>query len=257
MKYPRPDSSLNRVFLGTRYLRILGNAVIKSYLATIEEGIRLRLRTTGGDCAIAEEVFRDRVYERYFSPESGEIVVDAGAHLGCFTLRSAYLVGETGEVISFEPSEENYHLLTENVAMNGFRNVKSFNLGLSNREGEAELFISNSTGSNSMFTRSDKKIEVVGRRRVRLRRVDDLLRELNTPRIDLFKLDAEGAELNILEGSKETLSSCHPRIVGEAHPAFSASADAILQFLSNFGYTGKVDKSTGRSEIFYAWVGEN
>lgn len=254
MKYPRPDSALQRFFLGTRYVRIVGNAVVKSYLATVDGGIRLRLRTTGGDSSIAEEVFRDRVYERYFKPEIGDTVIDAGAHLGCFSLRSALLVGDGGQVIAFEPSRGNYSLLAENIAMNGFRNVRPLNIGLSRQEGEAELFLASSTGSNSVFARKDKRIRVTGKEKVRLRQLDDIMKELKLARLDFLKLDAEGAELDILEGSAETLSSCHPKIAGEAHPAFSASADSILQYLSRFGYRGRAHRRGGRQEMFYAWV---
>ena len=253
MRYPRPDSPFHRLLLDTKYIRILGNAVLPTYLATVDNGVKLRLRTTGGDRGVAEEIFLDRIYERYFKPELGQTVVDAGAHIGCFTLRAATLVGESGHVLSFEPSTQNYMLLSNNVSMNGLRNIRTFNCGLSSREGEAELLLSSNTGSNSLFSRTDQKISVVAREKVQLRQLDSIVDDLNLSQVDLIKLDAEGAELEILHGAERILSKFHPKIVGEAHPAFSASAEAILRLLSQFGYQGNIDQYHSRLQIFYAW----
>lgn len=259
MKDFKPDSMVERLMLETKYVRILGNALIPLYTTRLESGTRLALRSTGGDRGIAREVFSGKIYEKYSKPGLGQTVVDAGAHIGCFTLRSAELVGREGSVLSFEPSAKNYSLLCRNVGMNGLENVKTFNYALSDREGEAELLLTPNTGANSHFRRRDEKILPGPPQKVRLRRIDDIVREVKPNSVDFLKLDTEGSELPILKGGVDTLNRFHPNIAGEAHPSFSDSGKSILAYLADFGYEGKVEiygkvQAYGMTdEMFYAW----
>jgi len=142
----RPDSRLNRLILDTKYARILGERFVKTYTITSKDGLKFRLRSNGGDASIMEEVFDVGVYEKYFRPREGETVVDAGAHIGFFSLRAASLVGQRGIVYSFEPTSENYSLLQENIRINGLGNIRTANIGLSDRESDASINISSNTG---------------------------------------------------------------------------------------------------------------
>src|SRR5467141_889339 len=104
------DSDVFRLILDTKYIRFLAKRIIRSYLATVNEDTRLLLRTRGGDWSIAREIFETRYYERYFSLQPGQTVIDIGAHIGCFTIRAAKMVGQEGKVLAFEPGAENFSI---------------------------------------------------------------------------------------------------------------------------------------------------
>jgi FkbM family methyltransferase len=248
------DSVLLRFILGTKYIRFLGKRMVSRYLVTVDDGTRLLLRTRGGDLSIAREVFESKEYEKYFRPQGGQTVIDVGAHIGCFTIRAAQTVGPEGKVLSFEPSSENFSFLCKNIALNGLHNVEAFNCALFGEDKtDAELYISKSSGSNSLFKRKGKGIEFTTPERVTLRTLDSVVKDAKLSRVDVLKIDAEGSELAILKGGEDTIRRFHPKITGEAHPSFSDSGQSILDYLNRFGYDGKIDGSAQTVELFNSW----
>ena len=71
--------------------------------------------------------------------QPGWTAIDVGANIGYFTLLMANRVGPQGKVIAFEPINENFRILQENIALNGHLNVIAENLALMNRNGSIEL----------------------------------------------------------------------------------------------------------------------
>jgi FkbM family methyltransferase len=137
---------------------------------------------------------------------------DVGAHCGFFTSLASRLVGSQGQVVSFEPCDENRARLTETVHLNDAGNVQivPWALGASSgtatmREGETSTTWSTipAEGSNG------KAVEV------EQRTLDECARELEPP--DLIKVDVEGAELEVLEGAKELIGSVTPDLIIEFH----------------------------------------
>jgi len=247
------DSVLLRLILDTKYIRFFGKRIVSTYLVRVDEDTRLLLRTRGSDLAVAREVFESRDYERYFSPQRGYTVIDVGAHIGCFTIRAAKLVGQEGKVLAFEPSSENFSFLGRNLELNGLHNVEPFNCALSCDERDnAELFISKSGGSNSLLRREGKGIEFTSPERVAVRTIDRVVENANLSRVDIIKIDAEGSELEILKGGERTIKRFHPKITGEAHPSFSNSSNSILDYLGRFGYSGKSEGDAQTLQLFNA-----
>ncbi|MBU5574844.1 MAG: FkbM family methyltransferase [Candidatus Aenigmarchaeota archaeon] len=63
-------------------------------------------------------------YFLYNDIKKGDIVIDAGAYIGLFTLYASKKVGKNGLVIAYEPDPENYKNLLENIKLNKCKNVK-------------------------------------------------------------------------------------------------------------------------------------
>ena len=65
-------------------------------------------------------------------------------------------------------------------------------------------------------------------------------RRLELPRLDMLKMDAEGAELSALIGMRDTLTRCRPRIVMEVNrptlASLDASVDDVWAFLRDLSY---------------------
>ncbi|MDA4124051.1 MAG: FkbM family methyltransferase [Thaumarchaeota archaeon] len=255
MRLPRPESAFQRLLLDTKYIRFLGRRMFPTYTSRLDDGTRLMLRTSGEEGSIVEEIFEKRIYEKYFRPEAGQTVVDGGAQIGCFTLRSARLVGGRGKVLSFEPFSGNYARLKRNVELNNLGNTKTFNFALGDSDAEADIWLGRNPGSHTLLRERWKDIATRGSEKVRLRKLDSVMEELGDLRVDFVKLDTEGSELPILKGAARTLDKYHPRIVGEAHPTFSSPGKEIIDFLRGFGYDGRVE-GYYTNELFYAWEKE-
>ena len=156
---------------------------------------------------------------KIFRPRPGWVVVDVGAFIGLYTLKAARLVGNNGIVVSLEPFTEHYTLLRRNLALNSLHNVIPLRLGLAGSSGTRRLYITKDT-INSTIVRGYaermggvEKIEII-----RVISLEYLLNILKLKRVDLLKLDVEGAELEVLKGSEGILRrGIVKRIIVETH----------------------------------------
>src|SRR5262249_35927794 len=136
----------------------------------------------------------------------GDIFIDIGANMGIFTLLGAQCVGKTGKVISVEPSTRDYSLLHKNIEDNELSNVIAVKLALSDYVGTAELKIAEDKhrGHNTLGGFIYDTV-LLGTETVEVETLPGLLAKLHVHKVDLIKLDTEGAEYNILNASKEWL----------------------------------------------------
>lgn len=146
----------------------------------------------------------------------GQVVFDVGANVGQFTLLAAKRVGASGYVHAFEPAPEEYRKLCANVSLNGFSNVLINRVAICDRLGEAVLRtagpglgIYNSLGTPLMSS-------LIGDISVPCTTLDCYVEARGVPKVDLLKVDVEGAELGVLRGAAHLLSrSDAPVIVCE------------------------------------------
>jgi len=138
-------------------------------------------------------------YEKYHELKRGEVVVDAGATIGTFTVLAAKSVGGEGLVIAIEPEKNNLENLKKNIKINGFNNVTIVPKGLWNRKDKKRFYLADSTVMHSLMQKSDKsgKIEV--------ETLDNILEKLRMSKVDFIKMNIEGAEIQALKGMKRTL----------------------------------------------------
>jgi len=149
----------------------------------------------------------------------GQVFLDIGANIGFYTLFAGRRVGPKGRVFSFEPDPMTFESLKRSVALNGFEWVKSLNMALSNRAGEIPFYTVSDGSAHSLVPEIERRADrYSGKVQVRVARLDDLNREglLDTPRIDLIKIDVEGEEERTVGGMLETLERfSYPRVWAE------------------------------------------
>ncbi|MCB1508314.1 MAG: FkbM family methyltransferase [Hyphomicrobiaceae bacterium] len=139
--------------------------------------------------------------ERAFLDETlkeGGIVVDIGANVGVYTLFAASRVGHAGRVIAVEPQPSVLKRLRFNIAINDFSNVTVLPIAIADKEGDITLFLDTlNEGEASMkhVGAGSAAGTVVS---VPARPLTDMLASEALPRIDVLKLDVEGAEDLIL-----------------------------------------------------------
>jgi FkbM family methyltransferase len=145
-------------------------------------------------------------YFRIRRPKKGDVVVDAGAWTGHFTLVAARMVGKRGRVIAIEPQKLMCERLEERMRHLGMKNVTVVNSALFDRTSKLAVPFRNDPGFN-VFS-AGKEAETT--ETVVLRTLDDILNSLNIDQVNFVKMDIEGAEIEALYGMQNTLSSMHP-----------------------------------------------
>lgn len=133
--------------------------------------------------------------------QPGSTVVDVGANVGTFTLPLARLVGVGGHVLALEPSPRVASLLQRTVALNGLSGAVTVETcAAGDKDGVAQFSLSPQTTHSSLIPPddADEAIEVP------LRRLDDLVAPGR--RVDLIKVDVEGAELQVWRGMQRVVA---------------------------------------------------
>lgn len=166
----------------------------------------------GGDSHIRDEVFSG-MYEARYQPKAGDVVVDAGAHIGFYTCRASQWVGPTGQVFSFEPETANYlYLSREHKKECGLENVAMYQIALWNEPQKMVLNHSNSSAEHSLVTRQRLGCETD--EEVLCMPLDEVLPK-DLKRLDFIKIDIEGAEHAMLQGAFPLLEKFRPHMVIE------------------------------------------
>ena len=158
--------------------------------------------------ALGETDHERRAILRRFVPVGGTFI-DVGANVGLYTCSLAAHVGPGGRVLAFEPLPINARALRSNVALNRLTNVSVYEMALSRRAEELELFAPAGhpgTRSNATSRERDKSISLGP---VHAAALDDIF---ECPRLDGLKLDVEGHELEVLAGASGTLDRFRPVI---------------------------------------------
>ena len=132
-----------------------------------------------------------------------EVAVDCGAHIG---LWSKDLLKFFNKLYCFEPSKEFYKCLKKNIVSN---NTEIYNLALGKESGNGQMVITkhdnNSGGSYVLPNTSKQKFK------------EDIIEDIKIinldifklPRLDFFKIDVEGNNLDVLIGAENTLKRCN------------------------------------------------
>lgn len=142
----------------------------------------------------------------------GWTVLDAGAHIGYYTLLLAELVGPEGKVIAFEASPEIFAVLKENIHLNRCGNVVLENRAVAGSPRRLAL------RRNDAYPLSATSSIHSGRAAVEVEAVAlDQFLGSGFDRVAFIKMDVEGAEAEALQGLRELLRRDHPLLLIEIH----------------------------------------
>jgi len=164
-------------------------------------------------------------YEKFANPCG--IIIDVGAHVGLFALKSAGLMGSL-LIIAIEPCPNNSRFFKENLQLNRLeKKVALIEAAAGNMHGQTRLWISKKSGSHSLNPKDGEYFV-----RVDLITLDELVKTINLPRIDYIKIDVEGTEFDVLEGAQEILERFKPVVVMETN-----NIKKCQGLLKTMGYT--------------------
>jgi FkbM family methyltransferase len=171
----------------------------------------------------------------------GDCFIDIGANIGWFTILAAHRVGLNGQVHAFEPRPDLFRRLTQSVVENGMQDwcfLYNEALGTEVTEMSIAAIPSEFNAGHSFLVKGSldpKSVEVA---RVPVRPLDSVS---FARKVDLVKIDVEGAEGLVLSGARAMLERDRPVIVSEFFPAWLRKVSGIepgayLDLLHSYGY---------------------
>lgn len=172
------------------------------------------------------ELKNQRRFAAHLRP--GDVVYDIGAHVGLYTLLSSRSVGPEGHVYAFEPFPRNVEYLRRHIQLNRLSNCTVVDVAVSDSCG-ARTFdpAANDTAGHLSKTGSVS---------VQTLSLDEFLFAGNGERPpSAIKVNAEGAEMEVLAGGRRTITEFAPLIFLSTH---SEQIDQeCCEFLRNAGYS--------------------
>jgi FkbM family methyltransferase len=170
----------------------------------------------------------------------GDILVDIGACYGYHALTNARRVGPQGRVIAFEPQPDMFAVLNENVCHNGLENIQTNNLALSDQTEQIQLYYFSDLGVGHTSI-AHLKHAVSGILKCSAITLDEYIAINEIPYVTLVKLDVEGAELNVIKGTRKLLCSSKPpmwilEVNMTTAEACGYHPQDLLSLLGDYGY---------------------
>jgi FkbM family methyltransferase len=169
----------------------------------------------------------------------GDMVIDCGGHVGKYAILASRLTGNNGKIITFEPHPGNYEILLRNLRLNKCSNVTAFNIGVWKEKGLHTLSLCPYHAQHSMMTDYNKDYL-----RVKVDKLDTILKKNHIKAVKLLKIDVEGAEYAVLLGSLKSLKKRKIlNIILETHPKQLKQIEKSIlikkseEFLKSFGYS--------------------
>jgi FkbM family methyltransferase len=206
------------------------------------------------ECDLRNSLAREVYFTGQYEPQEttlieallkpGQAFVDVGAHWGYFSLLASQSVGSSGQVLSIEADPRLFRTLARNVRENALHQIEPINVAAAAERGVLRMSGYRELDENWGISRLVGSAEVSDDTNlfdVPTASIDSLVDERKIGRVDVLKMDIEGAEALALCGMEAGLRSARYRlIVMELHPAalpdFGSSVAAIGDFLSGFGY---------------------
>jgi FkbM family methyltransferase len=196
-----------------------------------------------------------KYYETDYEPDTfkflrtnlskGATFLDVGAHIGLFSVVAARLVGKSGKIFSFEPTPFTRNVLREVVELNGCSEIVELRgEAVSAQKGKTVFFDTGDSISNAnslvKTERSKNEIEIS------TISIDEFVKERNL-KVGCIKIDAEGAELDVLRGAQKTFLTMrpaarlglHPQSINQNGQTLEEIWDVLTEYKLKVVYGGK------------------
>jgi len=165
-------------------------------------------------------------------------ILDVGANYGWYSMNLAKKYPKC-KIYTFEPIPSTYNSLNENIKLNNFENIHTFNIGLSDEEGSFKFYYDNTLSVNASLTNvsdSNNIKETV----CSVLTIDKFVEQQKINKIDFIKCDVEGAEFLVFKGGIEIIKRDLPIIFSEMlrkwSIKFNYHPNDIIAFFRNLGY---------------------
>ena len=173
-----------------------------------------------------------------YEPGEGDIVFDVGAGVGAETLLFSRLVGASGRVVALEAHPGTFDRLALLCRLNGLANVVALQAAAVDVDGQLSISDADEHVANTILDVGDGGIAIPARR------LDGVATELGITRVDLLKMNIEGAERDALLGMQELIErtrhvciSCHDFLAERGGPERLRTKAFVRDFLLEHGFS--------------------
>jgi FkbM family methyltransferase len=208
----------------------------------LRDGSRYAVRGRTFDLSVINELAFTNPYlgHGYVAIAPDAVVVDVGANIGDFAVQAARLCPQ-GRVIAVEPLRSAGAMIATQARLNGLSNVTWFHAALSGVEGQPSARQDGAFYQTAADIAESPRVLTLG----------GLMTELGLTRIDLLKLDCEGAEWDILPAAEARLPQV-AQICMEYHLEGGWTAEKLADWLTARGFTVKVNSGGGWNGLLWA-----
>jgi FkbM family methyltransferase len=217
------------------YIRALNRKSEGRVVLRTHDGLNLTIRQNVWDARIVREIFFDRPYVRRFTPPPGSTIVDIGGYIGDFSLYAAKYL-RAGRVIVYEPTVENFAILKQNIANNGYEDrIVAVHKAVG---GSNKVLLNVQIQEGEEVHASAYWYQGAEQRAISSVTLSELFDEHRLDSIDLLKIDCEGGEYDILAAVPDQLFERIRALVVEYHriDGFEPQLDRMLSRLTALGY---------------------
>ncbi len=205
-----------RIF-GTKKSELIDVQDFKMY--TDPKDMIIGPRLTGSGCW---EPYETQIFKELVKP--GMTVIDVGANIGYYSLMASKLVGEKGKVYAFEPFESTCDILAHSIKANDFRNIEIVRKAVTNEVGLKRFYYDKySPACNN----------INGKGSYTMMPCTTLDCELGATKVDVIKMDIEGAEALAFAGMKSIVNhNPYLILVTEVYPkALKRSGSSFEEYV--------------------------
>jgi FkbM family methyltransferase len=204
-----------------------------AWIHSYRDGVVVRPDIAAQTPSILRAQTRDYFLDQYV-PRSGDTVFNLGAGMGEETLLFSELVGASGQVIAVEAHPHTFECLTTMVRLNQLRNVETLNVAVADKPGELSITNFDSHLPNTVLSADSNGL------RVRTEALDRIASRFGVTKIDLLKMNIEGAERLAIKGMRGMIRntrfvaiSCHDFVVaGNGNESFRTKS-VVRKFLTD------------------------
>lgn len=183
--------------------------------------------------------------------KEGDVVLDMGAYCGATAYAFSKIVGESGKVLAFEPDNENYNALCQNINLHALTNVIPIKKAIWSSRSKLLFQGDGNMGSGMAIVLKDRsnayEVETLS--------LDNICSEYKLTRVDFVKMDIEGSEVEVLKSAKDFLKRFKPSLIIEPHLVGERiCTEVVCDILREADYSCEViDQGGYELPLIFAW----
>jgi len=235
---------------------VVGRYFLNKRVATIRYGLAKGMKRRGGLGILGLFLNKENKEELFIKTLSftNKIVYDIGANFGEFSLFLSKATAPNGQVVAFDPIQQNCADIADNLALNNLHNVKIIQKGVGSHKESKVLKVDPDATQRASFNEEIKK-STQGKSHVleitfEIDSLDSIIADQKLPEPDFVKIDVEGFELEVLQGMTNTIQRKKPPLFIENHGSNDGEKNKnianIVGFVKPLGYDIKhIESETG------------
>ena len=173
-------------------------------------------------------------------------VIDVGANIGRYSFKLSKLVGKNGLVYAFEPMNKSFLTFLALITFSKVKNILPFNFALSNKSNFVFMKELESSQKKNYIFGTQTESKIVNKKKNSIVKYCIELDKIDIKKkISFIKIDCEGFELEVLQGSKRLIKKNKPIILFEYN-----DNKKVINYLKSLGYNEILKKQKSRNKLF-------